>query len=431
MRTVIKVENLSKKYIIGHHRKEGYLTLRDTMGQTFKNFGKRVLHPFLSSSGQPLMDPDTTEDLWALRDVSFEVQQGERVGIIGRNGAGKSTLLKVLSRITEPTIGRIRIKGRVASLLEVGTGFHPELTGRENIFLNGAVLGMTKAEIKEKFDEIVAFAEIEKFLDTPVKRYSSGMYVRLAFAVAAHLEPDILVVDEVLAVGDVHFQKKCLKKMENVAYNGKTILYVSHNMASIMSLSTKCMLLSEGRLIEQGLPQRVVSTYQNSIYDNTFGQTDLSKAERYGNGHARFLSIFVRAFDQHRNRLPFPITGCDLEFEATIEAYYDVKTVVVALIVYDEFGNRIIDVNTLIKGDSLSLAEKQKAATTFYLKNVCLKPGYYTVGLWLGILNVADIDGVRYATSFRVEPRREDILYTTPFPGVYACEFDHKITFKI
>ncbi|MCK4793385.1 MAG: ABC transporter ATP-binding protein, partial [Desulfobacteraceae bacterium] len=201
MSIVIKVENLSKKYIIGHQQRERYLTLRDTIVQKSKEFGKRLLHPFLSSSGQPLTGLSNTEELWALKDVSFEVRQGDRVGIIGRNGAGKSTLLKILSRITEPTTGRIGIKGRVASLLEVGTGFHPELTGRENIYLNGAVLGMTKAEIKEKFDEIVAFAELEKFLDTPVKRYSSGMYVRLAFAVAAHLEPEILVVDEVLAVG--------------------------------------------------------------------------------------------------------------------------------------------------------------------------------------------------------------------------------------
>lgn len=430
MSAAIKVENLSKKYTIGHLQGDRYVTLRDKVGQIFKTSGKRLLHPFLTSSTQFFARLPTSEEIWALRDVSFEVNQGERVGIIGRNGAGKSTLLKVLSRITEPTIGRVRIRGRVASLLEVGTGFHPELTGRENIFLNGAVLGMTKAEIRKKFDEIVAFAEIEKFLDTPVKRYSSGMYVRLAFAVAAHLEPEILLVDEVLAVGDVHFQKKCLNKMENVASDGKTILYVSHNMASIMSLSTKCILISEGQITEQGLPQKVISIYQNNVYDETFGQSDLSKADRYGNGHARFLSIFMQAFDQHCNKLSYPITGCDLELEVTIEAYRQVKFTTVAVTVYDELGSRLIDVNTLIKGDSLSLAEKQKAVVKFFLKNVCLKPGAYTAGLWLGIPNVADIDGVRYATSFRMEARREDILYTTPYPGVYACEFHHKIIIK-
>src|SRR5437660_7182429 len=215
--TIITVENLGKKYSIRHQRNKRYTALRDVITDKAKSFFRR--------NGNEI---DTTrEDIWALKNVSFRVERGEVVGIIGRNGAGKSTLLKILSRITEPTEGRVRIKGRVASLLEVGTGFHPELTGRENIFLNGAILGMTKAEIKKKFDEIVAFAETEKFLDTPVKRYSSGMYVRLAFAVAAHLEPEILVVDEVLAVGDAGFQKKCLGKMEQVSRGGRTVLCVS------------------------------------------------------------------------------------------------------------------------------------------------------------------------------------------------------------
>ncbi|MFN7714480.1 MAG: ABC transporter ATP-binding protein, partial [Pseudanabaenaceae cyanobacterium] len=205
--TVIRVENLGKKYIIGHQAKERYLTLRDTIA----NRTKALFNPFSQKQTE-----SNQEEFWALKDITFEIKQGERVGVIGRNGAGKSTLLKVLSKITEPTTGQIRIKGRVASLLEVGTGFHPELTGRENIYLNGAILGMSRAEIRRKFDEIVDFAEVEKFLDTPVKRYSSGMYVRLAFAVAAHLEPEILIVDEVLAVGDAAFQKKCLGKMEDV-----------------------------------------------------------------------------------------------------------------------------------------------------------------------------------------------------------------------
>ena len=202
-----------------------------------------------------------TEEFWALKDVSFEVKRGEVLGIIGRNGAGKSTLLKILSRITEPSEGRVTIKGRVASLLEVGTGFHPELTGRENIYLNGAILGMTRAEIKRKFDEIVAFAEVEKFLDTPVKRYSSGMYVRLAFAVAAHLEPEILVVDEVLAVGDAEFQKKCLGKMSEVASGGRTVLFVSHNMAAVTSLCSRAVLLVGGKLGRQGDVAETVGAY--------------------------------------------------------------------------------------------------------------------------------------------------------------------------
>jgi lipopolysaccharide transport system ATP-binding protein len=243
---VIRVDNLSKKYIIGHQRTERYQTFRDNLAAGAKDFARKLLHPFNSSTVQRFND--STEEFFALKDVSFEVKRGDQVGIIGRNGAGKSTLLKILSRITEPTSGRIEIDGRVASLLEVGTGFHPELTGRENIFLNGAILGMTREEIKRKFDEIVAFAEIEKFLDTPVKRYSSGMYVRLAFAVAAHLEPEILIVDEVLAVGDAQFQKKCLGKMEEVGREGRTVLFVSHQMAAVQGLCTRGLLLHQGYL---------------------------------------------------------------------------------------------------------------------------------------------------------------------------------------
>src|ERR671933_1044491 len=241
--TVIRVENLGKKYTLGHQKQERYTALRDVISNSAKSARRKFLKPF----GQKMSDP-AIDDFWALKDVSFEIKQGDRVGIIGRNGAGKSTLLKILCRITEPTCGRISIKGRVASLLEVGTGFHPELTGRENIFLNGAILGMSKAEIKRKFDEIVAFAEVEKFLDTPVKRYSSGMYVRLAFAVAAHLEPEILIVDEVLAVGDMAFQRKCLGRMREVGRSGSTILFVSHNMQAVEKLCQHGIVLHQGKL---------------------------------------------------------------------------------------------------------------------------------------------------------------------------------------
>ncbi len=254
--TVIKVENLSKRYVIGHQRNERYVSLRDVIASGARSLKQRIFHPL-----QKFEDPEH-EDFWALKDVSFEIKQGDRVGIIGRNGAGKSTLLKILSRITEPTSGKISIKGRVASLLEVGTGFHPELTGRENIFLNGAILGMGRAEIKKKFDEIVDFAEVEKFLDTPVKHYSSGMYVRLAFAVAAHLEPEILIVDEVLAVGDAQFQKKCLGKMEDVAEKeGRTVLFVSHNMAAVKSLCDRALLLHKGNLKSVGSLLKTIDQY--------------------------------------------------------------------------------------------------------------------------------------------------------------------------
>ncbi len=257
--TIIRVENLGKKYILGHQKQERYTALRDVMANGAKSFGRKVLKPF----GKKIDDPAVNE-FWALKDVSFEIKQGDRVGIIGRNGAGKSTLLKILSRITEPTNGSIRIKGRVASLLEVGTGFHPELTGRENIYLNGAILGMSKAEIKSKFDEIVAFAEVEKFLDTPVKRYSSGMYVRLAFAVAAHLEPEILVVDEVLAVGDSAFQKKCLGKMEEVGKEGRTVIFVSHNMGVMESLCNQGIYLKSGQINFAGSMKQAISIYLSS-----------------------------------------------------------------------------------------------------------------------------------------------------------------------
>ncbi len=271
--TVIKVDNLSKKYIISHKRQEPYMALRDVIAGGFSRMVQRgVVQPvkrLLSNSTIQQSASSTKEDFWALKDVSFEVKQGESVGIIGRNGSGKSTLLKILSRITEPTTGRVSIKGRVASLLEVGTGFHPELTGRENIFLNGAVLGMMKAEIKRKFDEIVAFAEVEKFLDTPVKRYSSGMYVRLAFAVAAHLEPEILIVDEVLAVGDAQFQKKCLGKMGEVAKEGRTVLFVSHNMVAVKSFCTRGIVLDNGQV--ETIGQIGEAIYHYSAISRKFG----------------------------------------------------------------------------------------------------------------------------------------------------------------
>ena len=256
MSSVIVVEGLSKKYIIGHQTQGRYTTLRDVLAGGARRFTHKLRHPFVVTEDDP-----SHEEFWALKDVSFEIAQGDRVGIVGRNGAGKSTLLKILSRITEPTSGQIRIRGRVSSLLEVGTGFHPELTGRENIFLNGTILGMRKAEIKNKFDEIVAFSEVEKFLDTPVKHYSSGMYVRLAFAVAAHLESEILIMDEVLAVGDVAFQKKCLGKMEDVSRDGRTVLFVTHGMQAVKSMCNRGIFLDKGIIALDGNVSDVVAKY--------------------------------------------------------------------------------------------------------------------------------------------------------------------------
>jgi len=258
----IRAHDLSKLYRIGQtaNATYNYQSLRETIS----NFASRVANSVGfsdSTSGNGKVHP---ENMWALKDVSFEVKKGDVVGIIGRNGAGKSTLLKILSRITEPTTGHVEVCGRVGSLLEVGTGFHPELTGRENIYLNGSLLGMKKAEIRRKFDEIVAFSEIEKFLDTPVKFYSSGMYVRLAFSVAAHLEPEILLVDEVLAVGDAAFQKRCLGKMNEVGKEGRTVFFVSHSMPAITRLCERVILLDGGRLLQDGRSHQIVSTYLNS-----------------------------------------------------------------------------------------------------------------------------------------------------------------------
>jgi lipopolysaccharide transport system ATP-binding protein len=277
---IITVENLSKRYLVGHRtaQREGYIALRDVLAREVHNFTRKAAELI---QGKQVVQGDEIEEFWALRNVTFDVKQGDVVGIIGRNGAGKSTLLKILSRITEPTEGRILLRGRVASLLEVGTGFHPELTGRENIFLNGAILGMTQREIRKKFDEIVSFAEVEKFLDTPVKRYSSGMYVRLAFAVAAHLEPEILVVDEVLAVGDAEFQKKCLGKMDEVSRrDGRTVLFVSHNMGAMSTLCQSAIWLDAGTILRNGAVRDVIGEYLVQGSPNVDSTIDLAGIPR-------------------------------------------------------------------------------------------------------------------------------------------------------
>ncbi|MBI5208118.1 MAG: ABC transporter ATP-binding protein [Candidatus Firestonebacteria bacterium] len=308
--SVIVVENLSKKYVIGHQGQGyRYVALRDIITEKFKNVGKRIFNPLKSLSDS--QKKSTKEDFWALKDINFEIEQGERIGIIGRNGAGKSTLLKILSRITDPTTGRIKIKGRISSLLEVGTGFHPELTGRENIYLNGAILGMNKIEIRKKFDEIVSYAEVEKFLDTPVKRYSSGMYLRLAFAVAAHLESEILLVDEVLAVGDAAFQRKCLNKMKEVGQNGRTVLFVSHNMAAIASLTSKCCLMEQGKLKLFSSSDEVITNYLSSA--QSLLSIPLSeRKDRSGNGKICFIDCKI--LDEHGNPVDTVSSGQKIKF---------------------------------------------------------------------------------------------------------------------
>jgi lipopolysaccharide transport system ATP-binding protein len=337
--TFISVEKVGKRYTLRHNQEgAAYTTLRDVITRQVATPFNVIRHKIgrkkgpngsNGSNGFHAQDSSSThshsavEDFWALKNVSFEVKQGEVVGVIGRNGAGKSTLLKILSRITEPTEGRITIRGRVASLLEVGTGFHPELTGRENVYLNGAILGMSRAEIKAKFDEIVAFAEVQKFLDTPVKRYSSGMYVRLAFAVAAHLEPEILIVDEVLAVGDIEFQRKCLGKMHDVATGGRTVLFVSHNMAAITSLTKKAALMQAGSCVFFGETHEAVGKYLSSIHSQEAryeatpvpGKPSITRIEVFcsqeGSVHESGAPMRVK-FDIYH---PEPLPGACLSFQ--------------------------------------------------------------------------------------------------------------------
>jgi lipopolysaccharide transport system ATP-binding protein len=300
----IRVENLSKQYkiVLAKYRPD---TLRDHLADAIKSLFHRNGHPLTLSAERSA----PTDTLWALKNVSFEVKQGEIVGIIGRNGAGKSTLLKILSRITEPTEGRAEVYGRVGSLLEVGTGFHPELTGQENIYLNGAILGMKKAEMNRLFKEIVAFAEVEKFIDMPLKRYSSGMYLRLAFAVAAHLEPEILIIDEVLAVGDAAFQKRCLDKMREVTREGRTVLFVSHNMAAIQGLCSKCFLLSSGQLVAEGPPGSVVEEY---LADTSVATPALlaQRKDRQGSGEIQFLEVSI--LDAKGRPIDVALSGQDI-----------------------------------------------------------------------------------------------------------------------
>ena len=338
----IRVENLSKQFRIG--APERYRTLRDTLTDT-------LTAPFrYLRNGRS--DRTEAETFWALKDVSFEVRRGEAIGIIGRNGAGKSTLLKILSRITDPTKGYAEIHGRVGSLLEVGTGFHPELTGRENIFLNGAILGMRKAEILRKFDEIVAFAEVEKFLDTAVKHYSSGMYVRLAFAVAAHLDPEILVIDEVLAVGDAEFQKKCLGKMESSARcEGRTVLFVSHNIAAVESLCSAAVLLSDGELMVKGNTQHVVHEYLRSMRRGAVIPLG-DRKDREGSGLVRFTSLSL-ADESGRNVTSFQCgAGATLFWALENNSDREMK-LNVSIGIDNELGQRILLLDSALLGKDI------------------------------------------------------------------------------
>ena len=417
--SVIQVEKLGKKFHIG--KLKAGTTLRDAL----VNAAKAPLARLRSRRGERA-DEDTI--LWALRDVSFEVKQGEVVGLIGRNGAGKSTLLKVLARITRPTEGWAEIRGRIGSLLEVGTGFHHELTGRENVFLSGAILGMKKAEIQKKFDEIVAFSEVERFLDTPLKHYSSGMQTRLAFAVAAHLEPEILLVDEVLAVGDASFQKKCLGKMKDVAHHGRTIIFVSHSMAAVSALCPRVIMLRRGEIVSDGPSTDVTTAYYAEMLGQVHGDGDLAGAVRTGTGSARFVSVSVSACAAGGRALDVAETGCDLVIDARIEARDELPESNVAVIVFDSSGYRLIDANLGQRHEFLRLGRGDTASVRFSLRHVLLKPGTYMIGLWIGRDNIEGFDNIDCAATFVVAPTHESQVHSVVFPGPYLCKFETTVT---
>ena len=390
--SIIQVRDIGKSYYISHEGgMESYNTLRDVVS----NQAKKIFSFPKKFRPEVKRTKSSTEEFWALNDISFDIQQGDRVGIIGRNGAGKSTLLKILSRITEPTKGEIRIKGRVASLLEVGTGFHPELTGRENVYLNGAILGMSRSEIKRKFDEIVDFAEVEKFLDTPVKRYSSGMYVRLAFAVAAHLEPEILVVDEVLAVGDAQFQKKCLGKMEDVSKNeGRTILFVSHNIGAIQVLTNVGILLNKGLIEYTGDVTKCIEIYNsNSNNKRDFDYEGKGK-------HSRILSL--KLFDKKDSDTNVYNIRDVLKFKCTIETDGS-PNLSIELFLYDNITQKKIGMFSLYQFCGKTLESKKGLQVfTIEISPLNLASGEYRVEAKTSIANVAWDHVVESACIFEV-----------------------------
>jgi len=426
---IISVEGLSKCYRIGA-REEGYKTFRETIVESLKapirNFRRlRKLTQFkgneTNESGQSL----SSDLIWALREVSFEVKEGEVLGVIGRNGAGKSTLLKILSRITEPTAGDVKLYGRVSSLLEVGTGFHPELTGRENIFLNGAILGMTKVEIAKKFDEIVSFAEIEKFIDTPVKRYSSGMYVRLAFAVAAYLESEILLVDEVLAVGDSQFQKKCLGTMGNFTREGRTVLFISHNMGAINTLCERVIWIDNGKVLLDGPAHTVVNSYLSESAQNASKKV-WDEGKRPGNRLFQLVSVSVK------NSAGELAKEINISEEATVEIQYVVleeKTQVhCSLVLFDASGYCVFGSlsNTDMEFHNRQLLRGQYVSSCKLYGNL-LNNGRYHVSIIGATAYWSEGFRADFAISFDAV---DDGVLKSDYPGAYGGVVRPKLSWK-
>jgi lipopolysaccharide transport system ATP-binding protein len=414
--TIITVENLSKLFRLNKLQQRNN-TLRDTLADGFSSSINRLRRRV------PPATQESDVSLWALKDVNFEVQRGEVLGIIGRNGAGKSTLLKILSRITEPTEGRAVIHGRVGSLLEVGTGFHPELSGRENIYLNGAILGMHRNEIDRKFDEIVEFAEVARFLDTPVKRYSSGMYVRLAFAVAAHLEPEVLVVDEVLAVGDVAFQKKCLGKMSDVAQEGRTVLFVSHNMSAVQRLCSKALLLERGKVAVSGSSQDVVASYWSTSLNAMSPDEwiDLADVSRKGTNQCRFSAVSYTSGNEKFSYQPY--TSGPLEFGLEIESDDNRIVGSIAVTLYDQLGTKLINADTVTLGQSIPLRSGSNELR-LRITQLHLNPGIYVLGLWLANPMGIVFDHIESAARIEVIAPESDQFGARPIAdGVVTSEF--------
>jgi lipopolysaccharide transport system ATP-binding protein len=418
-KTVITVENLSKSYVVGHEsvQRERY-TLRDVIAREARNFVRKasdVLH------GRQIVEGDEVEQFWALKNVSFQVKEGEVLGIIGRNGAGKSTLLKILSRITEPSEGRVTIRGRVASLLEVGTGFHHELTGRENIFLNGAILGMTRAEIRRKFDQIVAFAEVERFVDTPVKRYSSGMYVRLAFAVAAHLEADILVVDEVLAVGDAEFQKKCLGKISEVAGAGRTVVFVSHNMEAIRRICLTGLFLSAGRLELRGGVGQCIESYLSKSLPSQVAHEIQFPATGLDTPHIARIEIL----DKAGKPLPQPRTWDFVRFRIFFYSQIRIRRSCVELYIHTLGGTLLTRCSTSPDSAYSMNIEPGMNFVDCDFPQLMLSAGSFVIGAGLAIPNMEWLYHQPQAATFEVYARDTFKAGFAPAATCYPVAMNH------
>ena len=415
---ILDAQGLGKKYLL-QHRIAGYDTLREKLGDGLRRLVR-------GGPAAPVLHESPTEEFWALREASLQIRQGEAVGLIGRNGAGKSTLLKIISRITEPTEGRLRIRGRVASLLEVGTGFHPELTGRENVFLNGAILGMGKAEIRAKFDQIVAFAEVAQFLDTPVKRYSSGMYVRLAFSVAAHLEPEILIVDEVLAVGDAAFQKKCLERMAEVSKLGRTIVFVSHNLGLVRSMCGRGILLQHGRVVSDGPVEPVVARYLDSFEPQVSADL-LERRERRGTGRVRLSRLEIR--DSHDVLTNKVEAGRAVQF--AFHATGRLPALTCSFTIYDSIGQPITCFDSALQPAPRTQAPEGTtgidgtAAFVCELGELFLTPGRYRINAALYCQDEL-LDHVESAAMLEVDPGLSSTQPVLPTPGYGSVFMPHR-----